>query len=55
MVVVQELYERALARLPTEQEAAVIEAKLRAAGDVQLALTDLLWALLNSNEFLFNH
>jgi hypothetical protein len=28
---------------------------LEAQADLQQSLTDLFWALLNSNEFVFNH
>jgi hypothetical protein len=55
MVVVNDLYERCLSRQPTRDEAAAIQARLTAASDVPGALADLFWALLNSNEFLFNH
>ncbi len=55
MTVASELYERCLSRLPTEKEAAAIQAKLAKCDDVPAAMTDLFWALLNSNEFIFNH
>src|SRR5262245_38325255 len=55
MVVVNDLYQRCLSRQPTRDETAAIQAKLTAASDVPGALADLFWALLNSNEFLFNH
>lgn len=50
-----ELYERCLCRTPTEREQAAIAQRLRGEADVETALTDLFWAILNSNEFLFNH
>jgi len=53
--VAEELYLRCLSRKPTEPEAAKIQARLEKAADRQKALEDLFWALLNSNEFLFNH
>jgi len=49
------LYERCLSRQPTPQEMTSIESKLATSEDVPAALADLFWALLNSNEFLFNH
>jgi len=55
MAVVGDLYERCLCRRPTPEEAEAIQTKLTEASDVAGALADLFWALLNSNEFLFNH
>lgn len=55
MAVVNELYTRCLSRLPTNRESAAIQSRLADSPDVPAALTDLFWALLNSNEFVFNH
>lgn len=55
LLVVGDLYERCLSRQPTEKESAAIKAKLDKSDDATAALTDLFWALLNSNEFIFNH
>jgi hypothetical protein len=55
MAVVVDLYERCLSRRPTPREAAAIETRLGASANVETALVDLFWALLNSNEFIFNH
>jgi hypothetical protein len=55
MAVVADLYERCLSRQPTPREAAAIETRLDASANVETALVDLFWALLNSNEFVFNH
>jgi hypothetical protein len=49
------LFERCLCRQPTEQELQHIKARLTENQDAREALRDLFWALLNSNEFLFNH
>jgi hypothetical protein len=50
------LYERCLCRKPTEAETAAIRERLNAnPANTELLLTDLFWALLNSNEFIFNH
>jgi hypothetical protein len=49
------LYVRCLARTPSPAEAEKIAARLAGAADKTRALEDLFWALLNSNEFLFNH
>ena len=55
LAVAADLYERCLCRQPTEREAAAIAARLAASGDIEMALADLFWGLLNSNEFIFNH
>ena len=55
MTVVNALYERCLCRQPSETEAAAIHERLASSSDVKSALGDLFWALLNSNEFVFNH
>jgi hypothetical protein len=52
--VAEELYVRCLGRKPTPAEAAKIAARLDKADDKQQALEDLFWALLNTNEFIFN-
>jgi len=53
--VADELYQRCLSRAPTPKERAAIAARLQSEPDAVVALSDLFWALLNSNEFLFNH
>ncbi len=53
--IVTALYERCLARQPRPDELAAIQDRLAQAKDPVAALTDLFWALLNSNEFVFNH
>jgi hypothetical protein len=55
MEVVEQLFVRCYSRLPTEQERAAIQAKLAVSEDTKGSLTDLFWAMLNSNEFIFNH
>ena len=57
---IRELYLAALTRLPTDDEAVTvaefIEHESRENGsDEKKALEDLLWALINTKEFLFNH
>jgi hypothetical protein len=49
------LYERCLCRRPTDRETSAIAVRLAGSADVQAALIDLFWGLLNSNEFIFNH
>jgi hypothetical protein len=53
--VAEALYTRCLSRSPTPSEAARIASKLAETPDKTKALEDLFWALLNSNEFVFNH
>jgi uncharacterized protein DUF1549/uncharacterized protein DUF1553 len=54
--ILEELYVRCLARRPTEAEVNELLAKLPAdAAQLEPALEDCFWALLNSKEFAFNH
>lgn len=52
---VEELYLRALARFPDEEEQANAANAIRAAKTRRQGLEDVLWALLNTKEFLYNH
>ncbi len=52
---VEELYLSSVSRFPTRDESAVALKSLTGAKDRQKAAEDILWALLNSKEFLFNH
>ena len=52
---VEELYLATLARRPTEAEKTRSLAHLASQKDLSRGLEDLLWALINSKEFLFNH
>jgi hypothetical protein len=52
---VREIYLRVYAREPQPDEAAVALAHLAKAKDEKLAYEDILWALINTKEFLFNH
>jgi hypothetical protein len=52
--VADELYVRCLGRKPTATEAAKISQRLAGNENKQQALDDLFWALLNTNEFIFN-
>jgi hypothetical protein len=49
--VVTRLYERLLARTPTERELAIAREHIESVGDRESALEDVLWSLLNSAEF----
>ena len=53
--VVERLYVRCLARMPTEKEMKIISGVLAAEKDKKGVLEDVFWSLLNSREFLFNH
>ncbi len=53
---INHLYLAALARRPTGQEISLANELMRLRkGDAVAALQDVWWALLNSNEFIFNH
>ncbi|MBA4191361.1 MAG: cell surface protein [Planctomycetaceae bacterium] len=52
--VASELYVRCLGRKPTAAEAELIATRLEKSADKKAALEDLFWALLNTNEFIFN-
>lgn len=53
--IADEIYLAAFARLPSEQERKVIEETLREVPSRQEAWEDVLWSLLNSSEFVFQH
>jgi len=52
---VEELYLVSVSRFPTAAESRKAVKALAGAKERQKAVEDLLWALLNSNEFMFNH
>ena len=53
--IIEEFYLRALTRLPEPRELAEWEPLLGRATANEEAVRDLLWTLLNSREFAFNH
>ncbi len=55
MEIVERLYVTTLTRRPTEEERAALAPLFAEGSDVNKALEDVFWALLNSREFLFNH
>jgi hypothetical protein len=52
---VEELYLAAFARLPSDAEKTKSIAYIESSADQRRAAEDLLWSLLNSREFMFNH
>jgi hypothetical protein len=52
---VEQLYVRCLSRKPTAQELETVATAEGARRGPKQVLTDLFWALLNSQEFMFNH
>jgi hypothetical protein len=54
--VVEELFLATLSRQPREKEAALLLEAFKAEGvDRRTAVEDVLWALLNTKEFIYNH
>jgi hypothetical protein len=53
--VITQLYWAAFARQPNEAEMAASINHIAASGDQLRGLEDVCWALLNANEFLFQH
>jgi hypothetical protein len=52
---IEELYLAALSRLPRSEEVETAAAYVSSVSNRQQALEDVLWSLLNSKEFMFNH
>jgi hypothetical protein len=52
---VDELYQLALARLPSDAERKAVLEHLQDKTDRRAAMEDIVWSLINSKEFLFNH
>lgn len=53
--IVEELYLATVSRMPTDEEVATASGYIAAAPSRNMGCEDLLWALLNLPEFLFNH
>jgi hypothetical protein len=53
--IVEELYLAALSRLPRADERSAVLSYIERHQDKRPAWEDVVWALLNSKEFLFNH
>jgi len=53
---IRELYLVALAREPSAEEVALLKSYVaRRGSDIQAAYEDIVWSLINAEEFLFNH
>ena len=52
---IDELYQLAFARLPSEAERQAVREHLQGKTDRRAAMEDVVWSLINSKEFLFNH
>ena len=53
--IIDDLYLAAFSRLPRSEERNQITEYVASESDQQKALQDVLWVLLNSKEFMFNH
>ena len=53
--IIEELYLAAVCRKPSEKELAASMAHIAAKNDPVVAFEDICWAILNTNEFLFQH
>ena len=53
--IIEELYLAALCRFPTEREQAALKKMIRQRNSRREAVEDLLWAIVNSEQFLNNH
>ena len=45
----------AFARDPSSEENEIAKAHIEKTGDAKIAYEDIVWALINTKEFLFNH
>ncbi len=52
---IEELYLTAFSRKPTAPELSRTKEYIESSSDTQKAVEDVLWAILNSKEFMFNH
>lgn len=52
---IEQLYQLALARLPSASERQAVREHLQGKDDRRAAMEDIVWSLINSKEFLFNH
>lgn len=52
---VRELYLLSYSRIPSDKEIAIAVGHIEKKGDAKPAFEDIIWALVNTKEFLFNH
>ena len=52
---IQELYLLAFSRDPSSEESEIATSHIEKTGDAKVAYEDIVWALINTKEFLFNH
>jgi hypothetical protein len=53
--ITEELFLATLSRVPNDREMALVAERVRQARNRADALTDVLWALINTREFVLNH
>ncbi len=53
--IIENIYIACLSRKPTTEELQKLEGLVGADANVRAAVDDVLWAVLNSREYLFNH
>ena len=53
--VIEEIYLAAFCRYPNEEEMKVAKSHCGNAADIAAGLEDVCWALINTDEFLFQH
>jgi hypothetical protein len=53
--IVESIYMTCYSRMPTGRESSEIQTRLDQSKQVRQDLVDIFWAVLNSNEFIFNH
>jgi hypothetical protein len=52
---IHELFLAAVSRLPSAQEQQRMMAYLQTSSDRRQAIEDMVWAVINTNEFIFQH
>jgi hypothetical protein len=53
--IIDRIFERGLGRPPTDEERKELIVNMSASSDPRQGLEDVMWAVLNSREFIFNH
>ena len=52
---IREAFLRTLSRVPTDRDVALARDYLKESASLDAGMRDLLWALINTDEFLVNH